>query len=72
MATQKKLAALLSYNMKWEYLEMCGFVKAMMSLAIVISNSLLICSPRDKDACIHQKPDLTDGGVMELLVSWRG
>ena len=35
LAVQKRLAALLSYKLKREYSEMCGFVQARMSLAIV-------------------------------------
>ena len=42
LATQERLAALLSYKLKQEYSEMCGFVRARMSLAIVRSNSLLL------------------------------
>ena len=42
MAAQKRLAALLNYKLKQEYSEMCGFVKARMSLVIVVSNSLLL------------------------------
>ena len=42
LAAQKRLAALLSYKLKREYSEMCGFVRARMSLAIVRSNSLLL------------------------------
>ena len=34
LAAQKRLSALLSYKLKWEYSEMCGFVRARMSLAI--------------------------------------
>ena len=30
---QKRLAELLSYKLKWEYSEMCGFVQTRMSLA---------------------------------------
>ena len=67
LATQKRLAALLRYKLKREYSEMCGFVRARMSLEIVISNSLLFRGPRDKRARIRQQPDLTDGAVMELL-----
>ena len=48
LAAQKRFATLLSYNMKWEYSEMCAFLNARMSLAIVRSNSLLICGPHDK------------------------
>ena len=45
LAAQKSLAALLSYKLKREYSEMCGFVQARMSLAIVRSNSLLLHGP---------------------------
>ena len=34
LAAQKRLAALLSYTLKREYSEMCGFVQARMSLAM--------------------------------------
>ena len=45
LAAQKRLAALLSYKLKREYSEMCGFVRVRMSLAIMRSNSLLLCGP---------------------------
>ena len=45
MAAQKILAALISYNLKREYLEMCGFVKARMSLVIVRSNGTHLTAP---------------------------
>ena len=70
LAAHKRLAALLSYKLKWEYSEMCGFVRARMSLAIVISNSLLLRGPRDKGTHIRKRPELTDGSVMALLVPW--
>ena len=54
LAAQKRLAALLSYKLKQEYSEMCGFVRARMSLSIVISNSLLLHGPCDKGARIRQ------------------
>ena len=72
LAAQKRLAALLSSKLKQEYSEMCGFVGARMSLAIMRSNSLLLCGPRDKGACIWQQYELTDGVVMALLEPWRG
>ena len=71
LAAQKRLAALLSYKLKREYSEMCGFVRARMSLAIVRSNSLLLHGPRYKGARIWQRPELTDGAVMALLAPWR-
>ena len=67
LAAQKRLAALLSYKLKREYLEMCGFVSARILLAIVRSNSLLIRGPSDKGAHIWQRLELTDGAVMSLL-----
>ena len=72
LATQKRLAALLSYKLKWEYYEMCGFVRARMSLSIVRSNSLLLRGPHDKGVRIWKQPELTDGLVMALLAPWRG
>ena len=72
LAAQKILAALLSYKLKQEYSEMCGFVRERMSLEIMRSNSLILCSPRDKGACIQQKQSMTDGAVMALLAPWRG
>ena len=70
LAVQKRVAALLSYKLKQEYSEMCGLVRAMMSLVIVRSNILLLRGPRDKGVHIRQRPDLTDGAVMSLLVHW--
>ena len=71
LAVQKRLDALLSYKLKRECHEICGFVKASMSLAIVRSNSLLLCGPREKGARIRQQPELTDEAVMALLAPWR-
>ena len=56
LAAQKRLAALLSYKLKQEYSEICGFVRAKMSLMIVRSNSLPLFIPRDKGARIRQRP----------------
>ena len=67
LAAQKRLAALLSYKLKRECSEMCGFVRIRMSLVIVRSNSLLLRGPRDKGARIRQQPELTDGEAMALL-----
>ena len=72
LSAQKRLAAPLSYKLKQEYSEMCGFVRARMSLAIVRSTILLLHGPQDKGALIRQQPDLTDGAVMALLAPWRG
>ena len=72
VAAQRRLALLLNNNLKWEYLEMCDFVRVQMSLAIVRSNTLLLRGSRDRDAYIHQRPDLVDGSVMALLALLRG
>ena len=71
-AAQKRLAALLSYKLKWEYSEMCGCVRARMSLVKVRSNSLILRVPRNKGVRIQQREELTDGAVMPLLAPWHG
>ena len=40
--TQKKLATLLSFKLKLKNSELCGFMRARMSLSMVSSNSLLL------------------------------
>ena len=72
LAAQKRLAALLRYKLKREYSEMCGFVRARISLAIVRYNSLLLHGPQDKEARIWQHPDLTHESLMELIAPWWG
>ena len=71
-AAQKRLAALLSYKLKREYSEMCGFVQVKISLARVRSNILLLRGPCNKGAHIRQRLELMDGAVMALLAPWRG
>ena len=53
VAAHRRLASLFSNKLKREYSEMCGFVRARMSLAIVISKTLLLRGARDKEAYIH-------------------
>ena len=72
LAAQKRFATLLSYKLKREYSEICGFVRARRSLAIVRSNSLLLNGPCGKWARIWQLPKMTDGAVMALLAPWHG
>ena len=72
LAAQKRLAALLSYKLKREYSEMCGFLRARMSLSILRSNSLLLRVPRNKGVRISQQLDLMDGAVMALLTPCQG
>ena len=57
MAAQKRLDALLSYKLKREYSEMCGFVEARMLLAKVRSNSLLLRGPQER-----ARPRLLEAG----------
>ena len=72
LATQKRLGTLFKYKLKREYSEMCGFVRERMSLAIVSSDSLILCITWYKGVCIYQQPEMTDGAVMVLLAPWRG
>ena len=72
LATQKRLAALLSYKLKREYSEMCGFMRTRMLLEIMRYKSLLLRGPRDKGVRIRQQPELENGAVMSLLTLWRG
>ena len=46
VAAQKRLTLLLSNNLKQEYLDMCGFVRARMSLVKLITKNLLLCGSR--------------------------
>ena len=68
IAAQKRLALLLSNNLKQEYLKMFGFVMDWMSLVIVRSNTLILHGARYKEVYIQQRPNLEDGSVMALLV----
>ena len=70
LTTQKRLATLLSYKLKREYSEMCGFMRARMSLAIVRSNRLLLRGPSGKGESIWKISELT--AVMALIALWRG
>ena len=72
LAAQNILATLISFKLKREYSELCGLVRARMSLEIVRSNILLLHGPWDKEACIQQWHELLDVAVMSLLESWRG
>ena len=72
LAAKKRLAALLSYNLKREYSKMCGFVWTRMSLAIVRFTILLFHGPQYKGDHIRQQPELTDWVIMELLAPWCG
>ena len=58
LVAQKRLVALISYKLKREYSEMCGFVRERISLAIVRYNILLLRSPRDKGARIWQQLEM--------------
>ena len=72
ISAHRRLAYLISNNLKREYSKICGFVRAQMSLVIVRSNTILLCGTRDKEAYIRQRPNLEDGEVMALIVTWQG
>ena len=72
IAAEKRLALLLINNQNREYSEMCGFIRAGISLAIVKFSTLILQGSRDNESYIFQIPDLVDGAVMALLVPWRG
>ena len=48
------------------------FVRARMSLAVFISNTLVLCGTMEKEAYILQRLDLADWAVIALLAPWRG
>ena len=52
LATQKRLSAILSFNVKQEYSQLCDFMRERMSLTIVIPNSLIFSVPWYKDSHI--------------------
>ena len=72
LLTQRILSTILSFKMKQEYSEFCGFVQARMSLAIVRYKSLLLCGPWYKEARIRKCPKMLDEAVMALLAPCRG
>ena len=63
---------MLINKMKREYLEMRGFVRAWVLLVVVRSNTLLLRGSKEKEAYIHQRPDMADGEAMALIEPWRG
>ena len=72
VAAHQLLLLLLSDKLKQEYSKMCGFVKALISLAIVITNTLPLRGARDKEAYIRQKTIMEDVSVMARLAPWGG
>ena len=72
VAAQRRPASLLSNKLKQEYLEISGFVRDSMSLAIVRPNTISLQVDRYKEVYIRHRPDILDGAVMALLAPWRG
>ena len=70
LAAHRSLALYLDFKLKWEYSEMRSFVLCRMSPSIVRYNILLLHGPQYKETRIHQRPELTDEDLMELLVTW--
>ena len=52
LSLQQSTSLLLSNKLYREYLEICGFIRAWVSLSIVSYNTLLLCDVRDKEAYI--------------------
>jgi hypothetical protein len=65
-AFEGQVASLLASKMNRPYSEMCGFVRSCMALAIVRSNTLLLCGSRSGRAL---RPSLADGAAFELMGS---
>ena len=72
ISVQRHLASLLSNNLKRGYLEMCGFIRSRMPLAVVRSNTLLLRGIRYKEAYILQRHYLADGLVISQFALCRG
>ena len=72
LAAQRRISPHPSFKIKQKYSKMFGFVRARISLEIVISNSLIIWGPREKDVRIHQRLYLKYGAVMALPTPWNG
>ena len=53
LASQKRLSTILTFKLKREYSELCGFVREMISLEIVSSKRLLFHIPGDKEVHIR-------------------
>ena len=68
-ATPRK-ALHLRFKLKLEYSEICSYVRGKMALSVLWSNTLFLWVPRDKEARIQQRPDLSDGSVIELMDPW--
>ena len=62
LAAQRRLYVLLSFKLKLEYSEFCGFVHTRMSLEILRSSSLLLRGTREKEVRIRKRPEMLDGG----------
>jgi len=65
-AFEKRVVSLLASKLRGQYSEMVGFVHARMSLAVVCSNTLLLCGAR---AGVALRPLLYDGAAFDALDS---
>eukprot|EP00957_Ditylum_brightwellii_P180570 13755064-Ditylum_brightwellii.AAC.1 len=65
------MASLLADTWQREYLEMYGFVRAWIALALAQSNTLLLRGARDHEGWLQKCPVMEDGAGMELLQPWR-
>ena len=63
-AYEKRVASLLAIKWDRRYSEMVGFVRGRMSLAVIRSNTMLLCGAMADRAW---KPEFEDGGGVEAL-----
>ena len=71
-AAEKRLAGHLAHRWKREYSEMCGYVRARMSLATARANTLLLRGARDSRGRLQHRPVFEDGAGVSCMENWRG
>ena len=71
-AAEKRLAGHLAHRWKREYSEMCGYVRARMSLATARANTLLLRGARDSHGRQEHRPVFEDGAGVSCMENWRG
>eukprot|EP00957_Ditylum_brightwellii_P122535 9344438-Ditylum_brightwellii.AAC.1 len=61
------MASMLAIAWQREYLEMCGFVRVQMALALARSNTMMLRNARDQEGKHARRPVMEDDAGMELL-----
>ena len=67
-AAEKRLAEKLSKKWKRDYSELCGYVRACMSIVVVRANTLMHCGQRAKRRPYH--PLIEYGDAMDAWQTW--